>query len=313
MSTENKNTQAQAQAQETTTVVTTGKASLDVMTEQATLERLGYTDNRKFKIDDLDGEKVLTIAVGSDVEMTVDTATAENIASVDALAKMQNFDGLAPLYKAFYASQLIGMNDSTTYKTLGDMLADCVNGLDPKTVNKYAKIGKAFLKADENGQPVWKDPTRFKGAQISNISQCWRIIETVCKGDLEQFYKTYVKTGILPIKGTQADVKKGMESLDKDGNVMTEEQIEAKKANKGKGKDKDTVKPNTNKENPYTPETHLRMALDALLAKIPADNNKAQERAKKDYNDMLQMMIDFGLIPAPEQAHGQEKDRKKDK
>ena len=287
---------------ENTALQTQNTTQLDALMSADVLDRLGYEDSKAYKVDvDENGNKTLTMAVGSDMEMVLDTATKDDINNLDIMAQFQNFDNLEPLYKAWFSYKLKDIHKGTDYKNVGDFLSANIKGLDAKTINKYAKIGELFLKADENGKPAFKED-RFKGAKISNISQCWRIIETVCDNDLNRFYNDYMKTGVLPIKGKQADVKAGMNRIDKDGNILSEEEAKAK-SNKGKTADNKTTTP---RENIYTPETHLRLAVDAILEKCPADMNKVVDKVNKAYGVLLQTMIDLGMVTAPEQTHGQE-------
>lgn len=289
---------------ENTALQATQTTQLDALMSADVLDRLGYEDSKAYKVEtDEQGNKSLTLAVGSDMEMTLDTATVDDINNLDIMSQFQNFDNIEPLYKAWYSFKLKDIHKGTDYKNVGDFLSANIKGLDAKTINKYAKIGELFLTADANGKPIFKDEKRFKGSKISNISQCWRVIETVCECDLDRFYNDYMKTGVLPIKGKQNEVKAGMNRIDKDGNILTEEEAKAK-SNKGKTTDNKTTTP---RENIYTPETHLRLAVDAILEKCPADNNKVVDRANKAYGTLLQIMIDLGMVTAPEQTYGQEK------
>lgn len=278
------NTQAQAQAQ---AQASTAVATKDIMTELTTasvMDRYGYTDSRKFEIEtDKDGNKTMLVVAGDDVGVTADTATSEHMNAMDGLARFKNFENLEAIYKAWYSFKVKDLATSLNYKSAGAFIEANIDGLSATTINQYARVGELFLTADDNGNPIF-NRSWLKGVKISNLVQSLKIVSDDCEKDIDHFYNEYVKTGKLNIKGSQADLKKALQGLSG-----------SKDSKKDKDKDSGQDSKKIGKIQ-LTAEGHLKVAVDAVLEKIPADNAKLADKVNKAYNEIINIMISLGMI-----------------
>ena len=277
MAQENK---AQAQAQESTAVVKAQESTLlssIVSSNDALMERFGYSSSKRYDSNDSELSIVVVGEDGNELLTTVDDVTADEITALNSITSLQDFDSLGTIYKAWYCSQLERIAKSTGYKTVGAMVEKNVKGLSAVTVNQYARVGKLFLMAGEDGQPkfnrVW-----LNGVSITNLVQSLKAVKA-CGDDIDKFYTDYVKSGKLHIKGKLADLKKELSALD--------------------GKDSKDSK-DSKESKPHipeiAPETHLKIAVDSILAKIPSDRTKVADSVNKAYNTLINTMISLGMI-----------------
>ena len=297
------NAQAQAQAQNTAVV-----ATQDIMQELTTasvLDKYGYTDARKFEVEtDKEGNKVLTVAIGSDVETIADTATDNHISALEGLNKFKNFENLEAIYKAWYSFSVKDLAKSLNYKSAGAFIEANIEGLSATTINQYARVGELFLKAGADGKPEF-NRAWLKGVKISNLVQALKVVTDDCNKDIDKFYNDYVKTDIVPIKASQSDLKKALQKLAGAG----------KDSKKDKDKDNEQDSKKTSKIS-LAPEGHLKVAVDAVLEKIPADRAQLADKVNKAYNEIINVMISLGMIgtgAGAEQEQEQEQEQEKDK